>query len=366
MKTLPLHDDYVAAGADFDDGGSCLVPGHFGDPDGEYRAAIASAVLIDLSCRSKIELAGSEARAFLNNLCTNEVKSLAVGAGCEAFLITAKGKVVAHLNVGHYQLQDAANLWLDAVADQATDIVEYLGHYLISEQVELADRTPDFGLFHLCGPSAAAILQRAVGQDFAGLPLLHNRAVNWPWDGLSGHIRRNHMLGLDGYDLFCPAAASLNLWRQLRDAGAVPTGMETYETLRIEAGTSEFGPDFDKQRFVVEVGRTAQAICHTKGCYLGQESVVMARDRGQVNRTLMGVQAQGPELLASGARLLRGADEVGQITSATYSPRLSQAIALAYVRRGNQEPGMELVAEPLDAARTVTVCALPFIPQAAG
>jgi folate-binding protein YgfZ len=366
MKKLPLHEDYIDAGADFDDEGSCMVPGHFGDPDGEYRAALAGAVLIDLSCRSKVELAGPDARTFLNNLCTNEVKSLVVGAGCEAFLITAKGKVVAHFNVGHYQLPGTTNLWLDTVADQAADIVEYLSHYLISEQVELADRTEDFGLFHLCGPGAVAILQRAIDQDFAELALLHNRAVTWPWDGLTGHVRRNNVLGLDGYDLFCPAAASLNLWRQLRDAGAVATGMETYETLRIEAGTPEFGPDFDKQRFVMEVGRTAQAICHTKGCYLGQESVVMARDRGQVNRTLMGVQAQGAELLAAGARLLRGADEVGQITSATYSPRLSRAIALAYLRRGSQEPGMELVAEPLEAARTVTVCALPFVPQAAG
>ncbi len=361
MKTLPLHDAYVDAGADFDDAGSCLVPGHFGDPDGEYQAAVERAVLIDLSCRSKVELAGPESRAFLNNLCTNEVKELAVGAGCEAFLITAKGKVVAHLNVGHYQQPGASVLLLDAVPDQAADIVDYLGHYLISEQVELADRTQDFGLFHLCGPSAAAILQRATGQDFADLPSLHNRAVTWPWDGQMGHVRRNKALGLDGYDLLCPATASLNLWRQLCDAGAVPAGMETYETLRIEAGTPEFGPDFDKQRFVMEVGRTAQAICHTKGCYLGQESVVMARDRGQVNRTLMGVETAGGELLAPGARLLRGADEVGQITSAAYSPRLSQVIALAYLRRGSQEPATELLVEPVEAGRSVTVCTLPFM-----
>ena len=58
----------------------------------------------------------------------------------------------------------------------------------------------------------------------------------------------------------------------------------------------EFGPDFDQHRFVMEVGRSAQAICHSKGCYLGQESVVMARDRGQINRALVGVKASGGEL----------------------------------------------------------------------
>src|SRR6266481_5175961 len=109
----------------------------------------------------------------------------------------------------------------------------------------------------------------------------------------------------------------------------------------------------------MEIG-LAGAICHTKGCYLGQESVVMARDRGQVNRMLMGVQAMGDEMLPAGARLLRGADEAGLVTSSTFSPRLSQVIALAYLRRGSQEPGTELIVEPASDGRLVTVCALPF------
>ena len=63
---------------------------------------------------------------------------------------------------------------------------------------------------------------------------------------------------------------------------------------------------------------------------------------------------------------MRGADEVGQITSTACSPRLNQAIALAYLRRGNQEPGMELLVDPVEAGHRVTVCSVPFLPQAAG
>lgn len=361
MKTLPLHDEYVQAGADFGEEPGWLVPGHFGDPSGEYQAALERAALFDLSCRSKVELAGPEARSFLNNLCTNDVKALPVGAGCEAFLITAKGKVVAHVLVGHYQQEPAATLLLDAVPDQAAIIGEYLEHYLISEQVELADRTEVYGMFHVCGPEAGAILGRIAGQDFASLPPLGNRAAAWPVDSRAVcQVRHNTALGLDGFDVFCPAADSLNLWRQLRDGGAVPAGMEAHETLRIEAGVPMFGPDFDAQRFVMEIGR-AEAICHTKGCYLGQESVVMARDRGQVNRMLMGVKSAGDELLPAGARLMRGADEAGLVTSSTFSPRTSQVIALAYLRRGSQELGTELVVEPGSDGRRVTVCALPFV-----
>jgi folate-binding protein YgfZ len=362
MKTLPLHEEYVRVGADFGEEPGWLVPGHFGDPTGEYQAAVQHAALFDLSCRSKVELAGRDARAFLNNVCTNDVKDLPVGGGCEAFLITAKGRVIAHVLVGHYQQPDTATLLLDTVPDQSDVIDDYLEHYLVSEQVELADRTEVFGLFHLAGPKAREILQSIVGDNIGALPPLHNIGMEWPYDGRPWcNVRHQRPLGLDGYDLWFPAGRSLELWQLLRDGGAVPAGMEAFDTLRIEAGTPEFGTDMDAERFVMEVGRNAQAICPTKGCYLGQESVVMARDRGQVNRTLMGVKAPKDGLLPAGGRLFKGPDEVGQITSSTESPRLQQVIALAYLRRGSQTPDTELVVEPTSDGRTVTVCALPFI-----
>jgi folate-binding protein YgfZ len=362
MKTLPLHEEYVRAGADFGKEPGWLVPGNFGDPAREYHAALGRAALFDLSSRTKVELAGPDACIFLNNLCTNDVKALAIGTGCEAFLTSAKGRVVAHLLVGHYQQPEGPVLWLDTVSDQAGVICAHLEHYLISEQVELADRTEARGLFNLSGPQAGAILQTITGQSFTGIRPMHNRHVEWPIaDRPRCQVRRQCSLGVDGYEVFFPAERSLDVWRQCRDAGAVPAGSQAFETLRIEAGTPQFGADFDQNRFVMEVGRTAQAICHTKGCYLGQESVVMARDRGQVNRVLMGVKAPGEELLAAGARLFRGTEEVGQVTSSIVSPRLKQVISLAYLRRGSQDPGTVLAVEPVDERRQVTVCTLPFV-----
>ena len=77
----------------------------------------------------------------------------------------------------------------------------------------------------------------------------------------------------------------------------------------------------------------------------------MARDRGHVNRMLLGVRLPGP--VPPGAKLFREGQEVGVITSATLSPRLG-AIALAYLRRGSQEPGTAFVVDPgADGRRAV-------------
>jgi tRNA-modifying protein YgfZ len=107
----------------------------------------------------------------------------------------------------------------------------------------------------------------------------------------------------------------------------------------------------------MEVNRP-EAICYTKGCYLGQETIVMARDRGQANRKMMGLMLAGAEPAASGTRVYRDAEEAGQITSSVFSPRLNKAIAMAYLRRGSWDAGTGLTFAPGGVA---VVTALPFV-----
>jgi folate-binding protein YgfZ len=322
----------------------------FGDPRAEYRAACEQAALFDLSDRGKIELAGKEAVFFLNNLCTNDVKNLAVGAGCEAFLCTAKAKVVAHIFVSHYQ-KDV--LLLDFEPGQTEKVFKHLNHYLISEQVEITDRSSELQLIHVCGPNAPAILEKAVGKPLADLPPLRLDLASYIL------IRRNDSLGLPGFDLFYPPEKWAEIWDSILNGGAVLAGLDALEMLRIEAGTPVYGKDIDENRLVMEVGRTQQAICYTKGCFLGQEPIVMARDRGHVNRTLLGIRFDGETPAARRTRLFRDGAEVGQVTSSVISYRLGP-IALAYLKRGHQEPGTIVELDPTTDGREASISALPF------
>jgi folate-binding protein YgfZ len=167
-------------------------------------------------------------------------------------------------------------------------------------------------------------------------------------------------LGLPGYDLVCLKPRAAEVHRQLTVAGATPAGTDAYEILRVEAGTPAFGVDIDENRFVVEVGR-AGAISFTKGCYLGQEPIVMARDRaGHVNRSFRGLRLRDGQTLTAGTRLFAPeGKEAGVVTSSAVSPRLG-TIALGYVRRGHEQPGTVLEAESAGSGRTAVVAELPF------
>jgi folate-binding protein YgfZ len=296
---------------------------------------------------------------FLHNLCTNEINNLPVGAGCEAFLTTNKAKVVAHILVYHVQLHDGRPaLWLDVPPGQAEPVMKHLDRFVISEQVEFADRTREFAQMHLAGPKARHILERALVDDVPDLDELQHMVRTFGANATAS-IRKHSPLGVPGYDIVCLKERATPIWQLLTRAGARPAGLQTYETLRIEAGTPVQGIDLDETTFAPEVGRTKEAICYTKGCYIGQEPIVMARDRGQINRTLLGLKlAEGP--VPSGSKLYRGDKEAGWVTSSVQSPLVGSGIALAYVRRGNWEVGTSVEVESEGRRQSATVAALPF------
>jgi folate-binding protein YgfZ len=331
-----LHEITRAAGAVFIDEAGSSIPAHFGDWRSEYEQARVGAALFDRSHHGKLGVAGSDAATFLHNLSTGDVKNLPEGAGCETFLCTATARVVAHVWIFRHPADGKRQRFsLDVAPGLAARVLAHLDRYLISEDVELADHSAELAQLHLAGPRAAEVLQAALGEPAFLEPLRHR-----PFP--PGELRRRDLLGVPGYDLLCSPGAAPDLWQRLVQAGARPAGREAWEVLRVEACIPAFGIDMDDSTFAPEVGRTAQAISYTKGCYLGQEPIVMARDRGVVQRSLVGLKLAEP--VAPGTVLHQDGKEVGRVTSCVTSPRQG-VIALGYVKRGSQTPGTVLQAD---------------------
>ena len=105
-------------------------------------------------------------------------------------------------------------------------------------------------------------------------------------------------------------------------------------------------------------GNAARAVSYSKGCFLGQEPIVMARDRaGHVNRAFLGMKVLDGGPLPAGTKLYREGQEVGQVTSSCHSPRLGLPVALGYLKWKHQEPGTKLQA----GAQIVEVVGLPVV-----
>lgn len=331
----------------------------------DYTAAVSTAALFDTAAAGKLLLTGDDAPMFLGNLSTNDTKNLPLGGGCEAYLCDSRAKVQFAVWIYHVLLPDRRHgMWVETTAGRGADLVKYLDRYLISEQVEIADVTESFAQFHLAGPHAAEVLAKATGGAVPELPEFAHleRTVG----GVSTcSVRRRDQLGVPGFDLVCPKEHAEAVRAALLAAGAVFGTPETFETLRIEAGTPLFGSDIDANRFVMEVGRAPRAVSYAKGCFLGQEPIVMARDRaGHVNRAFLGLKVLDGGPLPAGSKVFRDGQEVGVVTSSCHSPRIGGPVALAYLRWKHQEPGTKMEAETPTGRQPVEVTGLPPVTAA--
>src|SRR5207247_1091740 len=75
-----------------------------------------------------------------------------------------------------------------------------------------------------------------------------------------------------------------------------------------------------------------RALNYTKGCYIGQEIVERIRARGNVHKTFMGFEVDGP-VPARGTKIQSGGKDVGELTSIAPAPLMQKQLAVGFIRR---------------------------------
>lgn len=299
----------------------------------QCEALLSSSGYVALEDWSVVTLTGADRQSFLHNMCTNEIRKLTTGEGCEAFFTDVKGKIVAHVWV----LLREDRITLLAVPDQAELIVSHLDRYIIREDVQFADRSQSEAWTLLAGAQADTVLNDSDAE------------LTKPWQsttcrlgGVECLLVRFTLPGRTAYLLGTSSERVAELRQQLEAAGAIACGQRAWDTLRVEAGLPLFGTDFDHSNLPQEVARDAEAISFTKGCYLGQETVARIDALGHVNKqvvTLKFAEGTNPEI---GTTLTQQDQQVGVATTVGQSPRSGAPLALAMVRRGANEVGAML------------------------
>ena len=298
----------------------------------QYNALTRRAGVVDLSDRTQIEFTGADRAKFLHNLCTNAVRDLPAGRGCEAFVLDVKGHIVGHV----FLFVGPESVVLETVPGQAEKLLGHFDRYLIREDVQLHDRSTDWAELLLSGANAAAILTNR------GLKVPENRLDQNPAEiaGVQVWLRRVDLAGPVGFLIACRRDDFPGVQNRL-STDAVPCGQEAFETARIEAGTPLYGRDITAENLPQEIDRDRLAISFTKGCYLGQETVARIDALGHVNRLLRLIKFAGETVPPAGTEL-QAADSgkpIGHVTSSCWSPKLNAPLAIALIRRGHHEIG---------------------------
>jgi folate-binding protein YgfZ len=357
-KQSLLIDFHKSNGAVFSERDGWLLPNHFGDPKGEYKAVRSTAALIDRCHRGLLQLTGPDRLSFLQGMLSNDLRTLKPGEGQPAAVLNQQGKVLGDVRVLQSENSFYLVLW-EFIKDK---IVDHLNRYLVADEVEIADRSGDYGILSIQGPQSKVLLQKLVGQgELPGRSAQHTIVAV----GVANIcVVRNGDTGEIGFDLIIPVAALQDVAQRATDAGkqlsARWVGEEAHNIRRIEAGIPRYGIDFTEENLLLETGLN-DAVSFTKGCYLGQEVVERIRSRGHVNKKLLGLLLDGDGAVRAGALIYASDKEVGAITSSVYSLSLRRPIALGYVHRDFSAAGTKLLVKHDGAPIPATVNDLPFL-----
>jgi folate-binding protein YgfZ len=317
-----------------------------------YRAAMSGALALDRAHLATVAARGKDRESFLQNMLSNDVRSLAPFAGIAAAFLTNKGKLVSDLLV--FRCEDAFLLQMER--ERAEPFRKALDRYIISEDVVLESLAETESTFSLEGPKASGILAELAEIPPAGLDELahlHFRLLALAGTKARVVARRRELT--PRFDVSADPETAKRLLERVLERGALLGGENVREARRIEASNPRFGIDMNESHLPLEAGLD-EAISFQKGCYIGQEYVVRLAHRGHVNRKLSGLKLSGNEPPAPGSLVMRGGEEAGMVTSSAFSPAFGCALAFAYLTRGHWEPGTELRV----AGVTATVSSLPF------
>ncbi len=310
----------------------------------QYEKLTTNGGILPVPNRSIVEFTGRDRTRFLHNLCTNDVAGLKPGQGCEAFALNARGKTVGHF----FLFVEADRIVLDSAPNQSDILIDHFEHYLVTDDVSLADRTAEFCQLLVVGPNAKARVATLTGAQVPdnecdhvsvrlGGPTVRIRSLSWCSPGdvsiLSDRNERDAVLQAltsDGLEVF---------------------DEKWFDTRRVENRFPLFGIDITADNLPQEVDRNDQAISFVKGCYLGQETVARIDAMGHVNRKLVGLQFDGDELPESGVELVVDEKVVGTVTSSARSPRLGCPLAMAYVCRSASGDGCVVKSEEAGSAK---------------
>ncbi len=241
-------------------------------------------------------------------------------------------------------------------------ILTHLNHYLVADEVEIADRSNEYATLSVQGPQSEALLRKLVGQaELPGHSLQH-AMVNI--DATAICVVYASHTGETGFDLIAPIANFPNIAQRLTETGkqfsAAWVGEEAQDILRIEAGIPRYGVDFTEDNLLLEVGLD-DAVSFTKGCYLGQEVVERIRSRGHVNKKLVGLSLEGQDLASPRDVIVFADKPVGTITSSVHSLALGKPIALGYVNKDYWNPDTSLTVNHNGILVGAKVTSLPFV-----
>jgi len=361
LKQTALLDRHKALGARIVPFAGWEMPVQYEGILAEHRAVRTAAGLFDLGHMGQVDITGPDALAFLQYTTTNDVSTLGPGEAKYGLLPNEQGGVVDDIIVyrnpeghdGYMVCVNASNTdrdvaWWQELRDRRPDL-----------DVAVRDVSSELGMIAIQGPHAEAIVKRVTD-----VPVEDIDYFSWLIGTIAeveARIARTGYTGEDGFEFYAPNGQIGQIWDALMDAGEqdgiAPIGLGARDTLRLEARMPLYGQELGNDISPYEAG-LGWAVSLTKGDFVGREPMEKVKVDGPKRRTVGFTTVGRTGAPRSHNPIAVDGEEIGTVTSGTFSPTLQQNIGLALIDRsfaGVGKPFQVIVrGKPVDAVQVKT------------
>ena len=282
----------------------------YGDSDKEMQAAASGHVIADLSHYGLIEAEGEEARDFLQNQFSNDMRLVSLSQSQISAYCSPKGRMLAAFHI--FQQGEKFYLRLPRSILEAT--LKRLRMFILRSKVTLEDASDALVRFGFAGPEA----NKRLAEILDNVPTEANAVAENP--GLSV-IRIPDPI--PRFEIHGEPEAVIALWRRLARQ-ATPVGAACWTWLDIQAGIPEVLPS-TVEAFVPQMVNleALDGISYKKGCYPGQEVVARMHYLGKLKRRMYLAHISSDSIPSPGDNLYspKESDQsVGKIVEAQPNP----------------------------------------------
>jgi glycine cleavage system aminomethyltransferase T len=358
IRKSPFFDATVRWGAtDFSVYNHMYIPRSFGDPEQNFWNLVNDAILCDVGVERQVEITGPDAAQFTQLLTPRNLSECAVGQ-CKYVLITNTAGGIVNDPVLLRLEED--RFWL-SLAD--SDVLLWAQGIATHAGLDVDIREPDVSPLQLQGPKSGDIMEALFGPGIRDLK--YYWLDHFELDGIELVISRTGWSSELGYEIYLlDGAHGEQLWEKIMAAGE-PLGLKpghTSSIRRIEGGMLSYHADMDADTNPFELGLDRLVDLDMSADFIGKASLQSIKQNG-VTRSQVGLVIEGEPLSGPNTEfwsVSSGDKIVGKVTSAVYSPRLKQNIALAMVSIDCADIGTTCLVTTPDDQRAAKVVPKPF------
>ena len=333
-----------------------LLPTVFRGLEADYEHLRRAVQVWDVSCERQVEVAGPDAARLAQMLTVRDLRSFAVGRCGYAPIVDDNGLLINDPIV----LRLADDVFWFSIAD--SDVTLWAGGIARGMGLEVSVHEPEIWPLAIQGPLAENVAARVFGEEVRAIKFF--RFARLGFQGHSLVIARSGWSAQGGFEIYIDDAdVGVAVYDVLMSAGepddigpGCPNQIE-----RIEAGLLSYGNDVTRQDTALEAGLAQYCSLDAPIEAIGIEAL-RRQAAGGLTRRIAGLLIDGAPIRSQRNPwpIIAGSAQVGQVTSAIWSPRLQSNVALGMVGSDHLAPGTTLMIDSPDGQRSATVSALPF------